>query len=112
MAVLAVLAAAVLAAGATQTVAYRLAPHLHDGRLKSVGVAMDFSADASGRTTVELPDHYAGQTNLQRAIAHLAVTGGSLRMIGATKAVVRSAPRAMLNLCESALAATVQRGAE
>ncbi len=55
---------------------YRLTPVIRDGVLEKVEVALEFSGDPSGETTIELPSEWGGETELWRGIEDLRGVSG------------------------------------
>jgi predicted metalloprotease with PDZ domain len=86
-------------AAAAAPAAYTLRPNLAGGTLRAVTVTLALDADPSGRTQIDLPDHSAGQKDMERALGHLTVEGGTITPGAAHNILlIRSAPGATLRI--------------
>jgi len=70
-----VMAASAAHARTSQEITYQLLPVIKGGNLTALTVEMRFQANSSGRTELELPDHYAEAHDLYRHIAGLQIEG-------------------------------------
>ncbi len=89
------------APGQDRQVHYTLTPVMQDGQLKAVTVGMEFLADPSGRTELDLPDHWGGQKDLWRELNNFEVSGAHAKLDASndpTKRIVLSDPDAQIRL--------------
>ena len=81
--------------------AYTLQPILQSSCLSGLAVTLTLVADASGRTVVDLPDHYGGQQALWKSLHDFSVRGTHARLLAgntAARLAIRSDPHALLVL--------------
>jgi len=86
------------AQSASPPVVYTIAPQFSGGALVSVKVDVSFVADASGRTTIELPDKWGGVEHHYRFLSAIAAEGGTIATVSPSERLITSAPRATLHL--------------
>lgn len=81
-----------------QPIAYTVSPQFADGALVSVAVDVALIADASGRTTIDLPDTWGGVAGHARYLSAISVEGGTIATVSPTGQVITSPPGAPLVL--------------
>src|ERR1700744_6550182 len=73
--------AALFPARAGTPIAVTLRPKLSSNKLTALAITVDFAASRSGETTIDLPDHYAGEQALWKSLRGFAVTGGHAQLL-------------------------------
>lgn len=79
-------------------IVYQVTPEVIQGALQDLEVEMDFRADRSGVTRVDLPDAWSGATKLYRAIHDIHADGARVSMSGPATVVLASDPGAEVRL--------------
>ncbi len=75
---------------------YRVTPELDGGTLRTLSVEARFTADASGRTILELPDHGGDDKEWWRLLSGLRVENATVQEISPTERVLTSRPSAAI----------------
>jgi predicted metalloprotease with PDZ domain len=75
---------------------YQVTPEVSAGVLQDLKVELDFRANRSGVTRVDLPDSWSGADHLYRAVHDIAAVGARVAMASPSVVVVTSAPDAQV----------------
>lgn len=77
-------------------VAYELRPLMVAGELSAVQVTVRLRGGADGRTLIELPDDFAGETERWRRLDSFQVAGAEMQEDGPARRILHAAPRARI----------------
>lgn len=92
---------ATLSRPTSEPVRVSIAPVRADAGYTALGYAITFQGDADGLTTLSLPDHWGGASELWRSIRDLTAEGGALTMGPApNSATLTHAPGARMHMIE------------
>jgi predicted metalloprotease with PDZ domain len=86
------------AAGSAAQIAYVVTPEVRDGTLQDLALSLDFTAEPSGITRIDLPSTWSGATQLYKAVHDITADGARLHMEGPATVVLTSAPHAHVSL--------------